>query len=42
MKKVITLMFVCINLIVTAQNNENQFPEYFFGTYKGDLEIKAV
>jgi hypothetical protein len=39
MKKVITLIFVCINLIVTAQNNEKQFPEDFFGTYKGDLEI---
>ena len=24
---------------MTAQNNAKQFPEDFFGTYKGDLEI---
>lgn len=39
MKTVITLIFACISLIVTAQNIEKQFPEDFFGTYKGDLEI---
>lgn len=39
MKIVITLIFACISIIGTAQNNEKQFPEDFFGTYKGDLEI---
>ncbi len=39
MKIVITLIFACISFIVTAQSNEKQFPEDFFGIYKGDLEI---
>ena len=39
MKTVTTLIFAFISIIVTAQNNEKQFPKDFFGTYKGDLEI---
>lgn len=39
MKIVINLLFTCISIITMAQNNTKQFPEDFFGTYKGDLEI---
>lgn len=39
MRIIINLLFTCIGLIMTAQNNAKQFPEDFFGTYKGDLEI---
>ncbi len=39
MKIIITFILACISIIVPAQNDERQFPEDFYGTYLGDLEI---
>lgn len=39
MKIVLSLIIACIAFTVMAQNDEKQFPEDFFGVYKGDLEI---